>query len=211
MYKKLLLFILCLFILTNIAIIDWKIFFNTQPPAANQTPFCPDSCIENIKSEIQKISTNSSNAMPDSLVPKPSPSPVPTLTSLPKNNSINNSVKEIYIPLGQGTFKALDWTDMSGVESYIDLNNYLNIKNIYFEASLRIPTANGYVYARLYNVTGKHPTWNSEVKTLNPAGTLVVSEPISLDPGNNLYRVQIKTDMGYDSYLDFARVKIILK
>lgn len=144
-----------------------------------------------------------------SLAPKPTtitqatPSATPTLLTV--------STREMYIPLGSSSTKATNWTDATGAEAYIDTNNFGVVKSAIFEASLRIPTANGKVSARLYNVTDQHPVWFSEVSTISSTGVLLNSNPITLDQGNRLYRVQLKTDLGYDSYLDFARIKLILR
>ncbi len=118
---------------------------------------------------------------------------------------------ENYVPLGTGSTTNNEWEDISGAEGYINTQSYPNISTVYFETSLRIPTKNGRVYARLYNVTDKHPVWNSEVSTDQDKSTFVGSSPITLDAGNKVYRVQMKTTLQYESILDFARVKIITK
>lgn len=144
-----------------------------------------------------------------SLVPKPTMVSLATPSATPSLQRA--TAKEIYIPLGSSSTKATNWTDATGVEAYVDTNNFSAIKSAIFEASLRIPTANGKVYARLYNVTDQHPVWFSDISTISNTGSLLNSNPITLDQGNRLYRVQLKTDLGFDSNLDFARIKLILK
>lgn len=121
------------------------------------------------------------------------------------------SAREYYIPLGTGSTTNNQWEDVAGAETYLDPASYTGIRHVYFEASLRIPVANGTVYARLYNVTDNHPVWYSEVSTSKGTSTRMVSENITLDKGNKLYRVQMKTSLQYPSYLDFARIKIEVK
>jgi hypothetical protein len=135
---------------------------------------------------------------------------VPASTTI-QSTPARSSVKEFYIPLGTGYTTNKDWENVSGAEAWVDTANYPNIVSSVFEASLRIPVANGTVYARLYNVTDDHPVWFSEVSTGLGTSTNLVSPNIALDKGNKLYRVQIKTSLEYPSYLDFARMKIVVR
>ena len=100
---------------------------------------------------------------------------------------------------------------INGAEAVIDLANYPQIKSIIFEASMRIPTANGRVYAKLYNVTEQHDVWYSEVSSEGPVSKREESKEISLASDRKLYRVMMKSTMGYEALLDSARIKIILK
>lgn len=134
-------------------------------------------------------------------------SPMPTVTTIPQGST----VKIFYLPLGSGSTKSQDWTDIPGLVSYIDPANYGKVKTVIFEASLRIPTANGRVYARLYNKNDSRPVWFSDISSEGPTSTLIQSSPITFDSGNKLYQVQAKTTMGFESFVDFARVKFIVE
>lgn len=130
------------------------------------------------------------------------------------NNPIapaSNAAKEYQVNFGSGRTFAFDWEDIPGLNAYIDTTNYPNIKSVRFEGSLRIPTANGRMYARLFNKTDKHPVWFSEITTENNLSTLLQSEEITLDGGNKLYQVQMKSTLKAESLIDSARIKIILK
>ena len=120
-------------------------------------------------------------------------------------------VKEFYIPLGSGSTKSRDWVELAGVEAVIDSANFPNVKSVIFEASLRIPTANGRVYAKLYDVTAKHDVWYSEVWVEGSTSYRAESANINLSSGRHLYRLMMKSTMGYEALLDSARIKIILK
>jgi len=149
---------------------------------------CPQACllaIDEVKSTLTP--TSSSTAAP----------------------STNSPVKIFYLPLGSGSTKSSDWVDIPGLSSYIDPANYGKIKSIIFEASLRIPTANGRIYTRLYNKNDGRAVWFSEIFSEGAISTLIQSQPITLDTGNKLYQVQAKTTMGFESFVDFARVKFI--
>lgn len=120
-------------------------------------------------------------------------------------------VKEIMVPLGSGVIREKDWKDIPGMNAYINTANYSSISAVRFEAALRIPTAQGWVHARLFNKTDGHPVWYSEVVSEGDVSVIKQSDTITLDSGNKLYQVQMKTSIGAEAYADSARIKIILK
>lgn len=126
----------------------------------------------------------------------------------PASSTPAPGVKEFFIPMGTGSTVSSDWVDIAGSDVFIDTANFPSIKQSYFEVSMRIPTKNGTVYARLYNVTDKHPVWSSDVSATSDTSTFTTAK-IVLDPGNKLYRIQMKTTLQYQSLLDNARVKIL--
>lgn len=116
--------------------------------------------------------------------------------------------KKIYIPLGSGTVKSQDWQD-TGAQVYIDPNNFPGAKSFVWEASFKIPTANGRVYGRLINVyDNKVEIWGSEISSEGAVSTLIASAPINLWQGNKLYRVQLKTSMDYEAEMQGARIVV---
>lgn len=123
---------------------------------------------------------------------------------------IGSSVKEYYIPFGSSSSSAEDWTDIPGLQAYVDSARYGRIKSVVFEATIRIPTGNQIAYARLFNATDKHPVWFSEVSLEGGTPKLLTSAPITLDKGNKLYQVQMKTSLKYQSFLDQARLRITI-
>lgn len=135
-----------------------------------------------------------------------------SLNSSGLSASLNEPLaKEFIIPFGSGKTQAKDWEDTAGLNAYIDSTNYQRIKSVKFEAAMRIPTANGTVFARLFNKTDGHPVWYSEVSVEGNTSALKQSQNISLDSGNKLYQVQMKTTLGYESLLDSSRIKIVLE
>lgn len=154
-----------------------------------------ETATEQIRESISAATTSSKIVLKPSPTPTPSPSPVRFI--------------ETYVPLGGGHTSQDQWEDLKGIEGYINTESYPPMTNVYFEVALKIPTKNGKVSARLYNVTDNHPVWNSEVSTENETSTFIGSRSLQLDPGNKLYRVQLKTSLRYDSILDFSRIKII--
>lgn len=215
---KLLIFILILLLAGNLALLDYKIFtqskfektsrvskeealptpaaaFQVTPPTTPLTPtnICPSACFAAMESATASVLTK-----------------IPKTTTQTQIQSVPSQIKIFYIPLGSGTSASTSWTDIPTAESYFDPVNYGKIKSIRFEASLRIPSGNGRVYARLYNVNDKLSYFESEVWAEGAKGQVVESQELKerLTAGNKLYRVQLRTTMGYEGSLDLGRLKI---
>ncbi len=122
-----------------------------------------------------------------------------------------SSVKEYYVPFGSGESSAGDWTNVTGLQTYIDSSQYPSMKHVVFEASVHIPTGNEWASVRLFNVTDQHPVWFSDVTLSGGNPLLLISSPITLDSGNKLYQVQMKTQLQYPAILDQSRIHITLQ
>jgi len=121
------------------------------------------------------------------------------------------AVKEITIPFGSGGTSSKEWIDIPGMNAYIDTTKYAVIDDIRFEAVLRIPNAQGWVHARLYNESDSRPVWESEVISETDEAILKQSIPLDLATGNKLYQVQLKSTIGVQAIIDSGRVKILLQ
>lgn len=130
-------------------------------------------------------------------------------TTITPPPSASSTAKEYFIPLGGGSSNADDWTDVPGLQAYVDTALYGRIKTVTFEASLRTPTGNQSANARLYNVTDGHPVWNSDVSIEGGTPQLLISSPITLGTGSKLYKVQMKTQLKFITYLDQSRIHIM--
>ncbi|MDP1721736.1 MAG: hypothetical protein Q8L37_00850 [Candidatus Gottesmanbacteria bacterium] len=137
------------------------------------------------------------------------------IDALPTTNSeqrsppqTSGSVKEYYISFGSGMTQSNVWQDIPGVEAIIDTANYPAIKSVTFEVYLKIPTANGQVYAKLYNVTDKHDVWFSEVSSEGPVLTKKEAA-ITLESGARTYRVMGLSTLKYDTNIQNARIRIV--
>ncbi len=115
--------------------------------------------------------------------------------------------KEFYVPLGTGTNTSTDWTDVKGAAAYIDTKLYGKFKKVTFEASISVPS--GIASVRLFNATDKHPVWYSEMTMSGSGPELLTSSGITLDSGNKLYQVQMKSQLGASTNLLQARVHIV--
>ena len=187
-----------LLLTVNVVMLDLMVFYGrTSKPSeiaattiritSTPTPAegCSPSCVAKIDEVAQKV---------DGLV-----------VLEPKMRSTS---KEYYITLGSATTKSYMWQDLDGVEAVVDTTNYPPIKSVTFEVYLKIPTANGQVYAKLYNVTDKHDVWFSEVNSEGPVITKREAT-ITLEPGAKTYRVMGLSTLKYDANIENARIRII--
>lgn len=195
--------ILLILILGNLFIIDVALFWNKDTkktekaltsnlpdivsitPTVTSTPSCGVECKKEINEAVAK------------------------LIDKPQKTSTSSNIKEFFVPLGTGSSSEPQWSDVAGVQSYIDSNAYGKLKSVTFEASLHTPTNNQEAEARLYNITDSHPVWNSEVKVSGGTPQLKISSPITLDKGSKLYQVQMRTQLQSRTNLENARVHII--
>lgn len=203
----------------NSLILDLFIFF----PKASQTTlsenvnlsaaqrnYCPQSCVDQINSSLTSQKTNivsplvSPTVVTVSVVPTPSITPTSSPTPTPANN-----VKEFFIPLGTGTGKSIDWTVVDGIGAKIDPSDYGSIKQITFEVTAQVPSGNQQIWIRLYNANTFQSVAGSDV-TLQGGGTatLLISSPINLSSGNNLYQIQMKTQLQANTDISMARIRI---
>lgn len=163
---------------------------------------------------LQQKQTPAVRIVPLPVTPTPSPSVAPTAAPVVQQpvvvpQSQPAAVKEYFIPFGAGSSNAGDWTDVPGLTAQIDFGSYPNIKEVHFEASIAIPTANETASVRLFNVTDKHPVWYSEITLMN--GQFISSNPIVYDTGLKTYQVQMKTSLQYTANLIQSRLHIILQ
>ena len=195
--------LLLMFIAVNLFILDLKVFYS--PPVVKvsdmqiaTTPIlpppdvCPETCLSFTREEIEKASFRSS----------------PTQIPLPAAQKVTQT-KEYYIPMGTGSTSESSWVDLNTTDTVIDTSLYGTIKEVYFTASLRNPTQNGQAEVQLYNVTEKHPVWNTHLTVGNASSKTVSSGNIVLGTGSNTYRVQLKSTLQYLVYLEGAKIRII--
>jgi len=203
---KIISFIIVFILIINIFVLDWYLFYKEKPAEKtisplvtekieNQlsiSPVCPTQCLSLINEATASFKI-----------------PTPQIVKETKYETVQSGGKEVIIPLGVGSTTSVNYLDLEGIEAYIDSSKYPNYKEVYFEASLRIPSGNGKATAQLYNVSDKHPVWYSEVTLEGSTPKMIISPKINLDSGNKLYRVQLKSSMSAAVYLDNARIRIV--
>lgn len=194
---------LFLLIAANLIFLDIAIFSPTKKTETSvittEKPDIQGSCTAECKTLIQAELAKLPSAVPTPLPLSASPVSAPIAQNIPK---------EFYIPLGSGKTKNDGWEDLAGAESYIDTNLYPNLKQVTFEATVSIPQGIGWMYAKLYNVTDKHPVWFSEVTTESNIPSRKEAK-ITLDSGNKLYRIQAKSTLRSDALVENARIKVL--
>ena len=174
----------------------------SQTPAVQNLPtpnpnLCPQSCVTQIN---DALASNKTAVL----------TPAPQKTAAPVQiNNTSQQIKEYYVPFGSGSGNYSDWQNVPGLQASVDSSAYGNIKSVVLEASLHIPTGNETASVRLYDVTQNHPVWNSQIDfNGNTNSVALVSPNISLDGGNNVYAVQVKTQLQYNAVLDQSRLHI---
>lgn len=207
--RRNILFVVLFLMFLNLFYLNFLMFqgkFNLSATNKNSSEKveCSNSCtteINNLKTRIDEISSSSSLLLS------------PTPTSIPQNPNIsvpkNTVAKEYYVPFGSGSGSSSDWQDVAGLQAYVDSTSYQSIKKVIFEASLHIPTGNESASVRLYNATDGRVISGSElIFNGNTNSVFLASSPITLDYGNKLYKVQIKTQLQYPAVLDQSRLHI---
>lgn len=202
-WKHAAIFILELVFVVNVMVLDIALFFQlskqSSPQAANTTPQTK-----------QQETTTIVNPLPVTPTIIPSPTQTPQAQIYQQPQTAINSVKEYYVPLGNGQGNSQTYENILGAQAYINSTSYTNIKTITFEAAVYIPTGNETAWIQLYDVTQGHPVWNSEMSWSGGNAQYLVSSPITLDNGNNLYQVQIKTQLPAYAQVNQSKIHIIL-
>ena len=77
-----------------------------------------------------------------------------------------------------------------------------------FEVTVAVPTGNEKIWVRLTNSTDGRQVWGCDVSMEGSGPTALISQPVTLDSGNKLYKVQMKTQLQYPANIQQARVHI---
>lgn len=119
-------------------------------------------------------------------------------------------VKEYYIPLGRAELKTENnqWVN-TGLETSIDLARYSGEKKVYFEGTLKVPTANGEVQVRLVDgVSGV--IQGSELVAGGDGGTFRRSGALTVGDGERVVRVEMRTTLNYEGVAEALRLKVVV-
>lgn len=154
-------------------------------PTPTQIPYCPNSCLAEIKSA---VSANTSTTTAS------------TMTS--------SSVKDHFIFLGTGTSSSSTWTTIPGAQATINISEYNNVQSIVFEAAVTNPNAGQQVNVRLYNSTTSTAVFGSTVFFDGNASGLLTSGSISLPSGPQTYQVQMQAVLAAPANLTLSRIHI---
>ncbi|QQG40635.1 MAG: hypothetical protein HYV37_03660 [Candidatus Levyibacteriota bacterium] len=221
-------FIFVLFI--NVIVVD-VLFFSSRQKSSNDnlilqriSGICPQSCVTKFsdlttqQSAQKTIETSSQSAQLPNTISTVASSPTLTLTSTPIPTATSiptpiSTLHEYFIPLGQGSGSYTDWTVVPGIGAKVNMKSYGNIEKVYFEATVRVPAGSQTVYVRLYNANSLQSIVDSDLTLASNTSTLLTSKAISLTDtkDENLYQVQLKTQLGSTTYIDQARLHILAR
>lgn len=171
----------------------------TEKETVLDTEVCSSVCLEVIQEEVGRVAaTLSGETKIVERVTQPATS--------------QSQIKMVYIPLGgNGSTTNRDWTDIKAAEVHLDLGDYSSIKEVTWEAFLKVKDGNGQVLARLLDVTHSIGVPGSEISTNTEVSTQARSNSLTIWSGRNLYRVQIKSLTGYEATIDSGRIKVTLE
>ena len=219
--KRYWLFIILSVITLNIVFLNIYFFLPKTKSAVSGTPSstisfapqssCPQSCVDQMNlllnpSKAVVVSPSVAKGVTGTLTPTIDTSATPTATPTPTLAPVN--VREFFVPLGVGSSTASDWTVITGIGAKIDTADYGNIKAATFEVTVWVPTGNQTVWIRLYNANTFQTVVGSEMTMSGGTPTLLISSPITLVTGDNLYQIQVKTQLGFTVKIDMARIRI---
>lgn len=214
----------------NAILVDIWIFSSPTNKSNNNlalqqvSAICPQSCvakfsefvntgqknITTIPEQVQNTTPNSTPSLAITPTPSPTPTPTPIATSFPTPTAI---LREYFIPLGQGSGSYTNWTVVPGIGAKINITTYGKIEKVYFEVTVRVPAGSQIVNVRLYNASNMQHIANSDVTLTSNTSTLLSSPSISPTDtkDENLYQVQLKTQLGSTTYIDQARLRILAR
>lgn len=118
-----------------------------------------------------------------------------------------SSKSVVYIPLGGSVSStSQDWATIEGFQISLDPADYPGFKNMQLEVNIKLAQSIGTGYVRL--MTGGSAVASSDASTTAATYTLASSGNFTLASGRKTYQLQIKTDKGYELYLQSARIKV---
>jgi hypothetical protein len=132
-----------------------------------------------------------------------------TITKTVTNSVSSQSAKEYVIYLGSGSTTSREWVEIEGTKTTVNTANYPTIKNMEFQASLKI--VGGEARARLKNKTTGAIFHDSEVMHNSSVVTWVSRTGLPLHGGNNEYVVELRSTSGELAQLEGARLRLTVE
>lgn len=212
------------------AVAGWEIykyFAGKQTTAANTqmvpTSYLSDSkaisdscgleCQRTIAEKISQLRIELAAAAGPSASPKTTPVPsektAPTArVAAPTLKAKTQTITYVAIP-GSGSSQKTDWENLAGTEFYFNPADYPGLKDVYFEANIKLFNGNGMAYVRLFDNNHGIGVQGSDAQTNSQSNGIVVSGRVSFWAGNNLIKVQAKTLTADTTVFSSGRLKII--
>lgn len=217
--KKILISVMFIIFAINSLILDFFLLSPKNQSSQTSSPkntvaqnYCPQGCIDQINLSLKGQNASvSSSVGPTVTVVQKSFSLTPTRTTTPTSSPtpiLKNVPKEFFVPLGAGTGNSADWAVVDGIGAKINPADYGDVKQIALEVAVFIPTGNQTIWIRLYNANTYQSVAGSEMTLSGGTATILTSSPITLSSGENLYQIQMKTQLQSTTNINMARLRI---
>jgi len=106
---------------------------------------------------------------------------------------------------GKGISSSTTWYTVSEMEARFNVANFPNY-TAWWEAYLMVEE--GTASARLFDSFANIPIAGSEIQTSSSALEQVSSGPLRFPPGDRIYKVQIKSSLGSEAFIERSKIKI---
>jgi hypothetical protein len=194
---KVILGLLMTVILVNLAVLDITALKpkEIKPDSAQ----CPTGCDQKIQAAIAAIPTTP--IVPTQVTAEP------TIKQIVKAKAIRSTS---YVPIpGSGSTGANKWESLPGTEFYLNTADYGGLREARLEVNMKLFNGNGLGYVRLFDKTSGIEVWGSEVSSKNQSFTTIISDKMTLRPGNRLYEIQAKSLTADTTIFNSGRIKLI--
>ncbi len=125
-----------------------------------------------------------------------------------KVQTVSSGPKTQYITLGGGETSQTAWTDISGAEVTLDIADFGQIKQIFFEVSLY--SQSGKVLARLWDKRTGTIIAGSETEHI-AGDAQVKSSPVTISPGGRTLILQLKSEVAQPVKANTSRLRVDTK
>ncbi len=122
-----------------------------------------------------------------------------------KVQTVSAGPKTQYITLGGGETSSTSWTDIPGAEITLDIGDFGQIKQIFFEASLFSPS--GKVLARLWDKRAGTIVSGSEVEHI-AGDAQVKSALVTIPAAGRTIILQLKSEVGQPVKANTSRLRV---
>lgn len=194
-------------LVVNLICLDFVLYYFWQNPpwvsvsVNTQTQeACPSKCTDLINTAVSTIPSPACNCS----IVAPSSAKIVSVPSKTKST--------VYIPIpGSGSTLENNWVNLPGTEFNFNTEDHPGLKEVYFEANMKLFNGNGKAFLRLFDITAGIEVWGGNVETSSQNFTSVISGKMTIRPGSHLYRVQAKSLTADTTVFNSGRLKLILE
>lgn len=121
--------------------------------------------------------------------------------------SATGKTKETFVNISGGSMVADDWTKLSGSEFWFDQSLYGNVTEVTWQGWID----NGVGMARLYDATNNRAVDGSEVTVTGEGRSSFYSRALSIWRGQNMYYIQLKSQVAGVVVISSPRLRVVTK